>query len=239
MTFIDHMLAQLSTAVLSASARARAKRAKLLHGELSPRADWAVLDLGSADGRHIHSIIPDCRNVCLADVDVEAASAGAAAYGYAFVPLGDDGQLPFPDGQFDLVFCSSVLEHVTGPKGADSWESDACAFESTAARHQARFASEIRRVGRSYFVQTPYRYFPIDSHTWLPAPVALLPRPLLLRLLRITNRYWIKQTHPDWNLLSRRRMAALFPDARIVTERFCGLPKSLIAIRDGRGQQRG
>lgn len=238
MTLIDRMLAQAGTAVLSASARARAKRAKLLHGELSPRADWVVLDLGSADGRHIHSIIPDCRNVCLADVDVAAASAGAAAYGYAFVPLGGDGRLPFPDGQFDLAFCSSVLEHVTGPKDAVSWKGDARAFESTAARHQALFASEIRRVSRSYFVQTPYRYFPIDSHTWLPAPVALLPRPLLLRLLRVTNRYWIKQTQPDWNLLSRRRMAALFPDAHIVTERFCGLPKSLIAIRDGRGQQR-
>lgn len=61
---------------------------------------------------------------------------------------------------------------------------------------------------------------------------------MLLRLLRFTNRYWIKQTKPDWYLLSQRRMAALFPDARIVTERFCGLPKSLIAIRDSRGQQR-
>lgn len=238
MSLSGRMLAHVSTAVLSTSARARAGRAQLLHRELSPRADWAVLDLGSADGRHIHSILPACTNVCLADVDVEAASAGAAAYGYSFVPLGDDGRLPFPDGQFDLVFCSSVLEHVTGPKGAASWESDAGAFECTAARHQARFASEIRRVGRSYFVQTPYRYFPIDSHTWLPAPVALLPRPMLLRLLSFTNRFWIKQTQPDWHLLSRHRMAALFPDARIVTERFCGLPKSLIAVRDGRGQQR-
>jgi hypothetical protein len=238
MALIDRMLAQARTAVLSASARARAKRARVLHAELSPQTDWAILDLGSEDGRHIHSILPDCRNVCLADVDVEAASAGAAAYGYDFVPLVADDRLPFSDGQFDLVFCSSVLEHVTGPKGAVLWESDAGAIESTAARHQAQFASEIRRVSRSYFVQTPYRYFPIDSHTWLPAPVALLPRPLLLRLLIVTNRYWIKRTSPDWYLLSRRRMAALFPDARIITERFCGLPKALIAIRDGRGQQR-
>jgi len=234
MTFVDRMLAHVSTAVLSASARARAKRAKLLHDELSPRADWAVLDLGSADGQHIHSILPECKRVCLADVDVEAASAGARHYGYDFVQLVGDGPLPFSEGHFDLVFCSSVLEHVTGPKRAASGETDSTAFENTAARYQAQFASEIRRISRSYFVQTPYRYFPIDSHTWLPAPVALLPRPLLLRLLRVTNRYWIKHTEPDWHLLSRRRMAALFPDARIVTERFCGLPKSLVAIRDGR-----
>jgi hypothetical protein len=237
-TLIDRMLAQASTAVLSASARARIKRAKLLHGALSPPRGLGGSRLGIS-GRPTYPLHPpDCRNICLADVDVEAGSAGAAEYGYAFVPLAGDGLLPFLNGQFDLVFCSSVLEHVTGPKDAVSWESDADTFESTAARQQARFASEIRRVSRSYFVQTPYRYFPIDSHTWLPAPVALLPRPQLLQLLSVTNRFWIKQTQPDWHLLSRRRMAALFPDARIVTERFCGLPKSLIAIRDGRGQQR-
>jgi SAM-dependent methyltransferase len=236
MNLINRLLAEVNSAVLNASAKARAKRAELLRSELRPTADLAVLDLGSSDGRHIHSNFPDWRNVCLADVDTEAASAGAAAYGYAFVPLGDDGRLPFPDGQFDLVFCSSVLEHVTGPKGEVLWEMSGGQFEGTAAGHQARFAGEIRRVGRSYFVQTPYRYFPIDSHTWLPAPIALLPRPMLVRLLRVINRFWIKQTQPDWHLLSRRRMAALFPDARIVTERFCGLPKSLIAIRDSREQ---
>lgn len=234
MSLVRRMLAQVSAVVRLSSAKARAKRGVLLHRALSPRAEWQVLDLGSSDGQYLHSIMPNCKKVCLADVDVEAASAGARAYGYDFVPLVGDGRLPFFDGQFDLVFCSSVLEHATGPKGAASRESDSALFENAAARCQAQFASEIRRISRSYFVQTPYRYFPIDSHTYLPAPVALLPRPWLLRLLRVTNRYWIKQTQPDWHLLTRRRMAALFPDAEIVTERFCGLPKSLVAIRDGR-----
>jgi len=52
------------------------------------------------------------------------------------------------------------------------------AFERLALDRQRRLAAEIARVGRRYFVQTPYRYFPIESHTWLPAPVLLLPRGL-------------------------------------------------------------
>jgi hypothetical protein len=230
MTLADLILDRTRTAVIRASARARASRAQVLRNELSPRAEWTVLDLGASDGRHIHSILPECRKVTLADVDAETASKGAAAYGYAFVPLLDEGRLPFRDQEFDLVFCSSVLEHVTGPKAAVWTESSTTAFAGMADQHQMEFASEIRRIGRRYFVQTPYRYFPVDSHTWLPFPVALLPRPALLRLLTVTNRCWIKRTAPDWHLLSRRRVAELFPDGRIFTELCCGLPKSLIAI---------
>src|SRR5882672_1753856 len=66
--------------------------------------------------------------------------------------------LPFADGEFDLVYCSSVIEHV--PR----------------ERREA-FAAEIRRVGRGWLVQTPAIAFPIEPHSllpgahWLPAPV--------------------------------------------------------------------
>src|ERR1700730_3625094 len=46
--------------------------------------------------------------------------------------------LPFADKEFDLVYCSSVIEHV-------------------APARRAAFASELRRVGRGWFVQTPAR----------------------------------------------------------------------------------
>jgi SAM-dependent methyltransferase len=57
--------------------------------------------------------------------------------------------LPFADGQFDLVYCSSVIEHVAR------------------ARREA-FAAELRRVGRGWFVQTPAFSFPIEPHALLP-----------------------------------------------------------------------
>jgi hypothetical protein len=91
MQLLGFTLAQVAASVRHSSAKARAKRAVLLRSAMSPREDWAVLDLGSSDGRHSHSVLPECSSVCLADVDLEAGSVGAAAYGCAFVPLRDDG----------------------------------------------------------------------------------------------------------------------------------------------------
>ena len=112
-------------------------------------------------------------------------------------------------------------------------------FEALALEHQRAFAREIARIGRRYFVQTPYRYFPIDSHMWLPAPVAFLPRLVQLQLVRVINRFWIKHTVLDFNLLNRRQLGELFPDAEIVAERWFGLTKSLIAARTRSGTASG
>lgn len=58
--------------------------------------------------------------------------------------------LPFPDKSFDLVYSNSVIEHV------GDWE------------HQIQFALESRRCGRSYYVQTPYRWFFFEPHLLTP-----------------------------------------------------------------------
>ncbi len=57
--------------------------------------------------------------------------------------------LPFADGEFDLVYCSSVIEHV--PPAS-----------------RAAFAAELRRVGRCWLVQTPAYSFPLEPHSLLP-----------------------------------------------------------------------
>lgn len=62
-------------------------------------------------------------------------------------------------------------------------------------------------------------------------PVALMPRPMLLKFIPLLNRVWIKQTHPDWYLLTPRQMKLLFPEAQILLERFGGLPKSIVAYK--------
>jgi SAM-dependent methyltransferase len=113
--------------------------------------------------------------------------------------------LPFPDRCFDLVYCSSVIEHV-------------------APRDRAAFAAEVRRVGRGWLVQTPARSFPIEPHSLLPFAHWL---PVSLR-----RRYWrlgAAARFEDISLLSRAELQALFGPA--LPERIGPLVKSWVCVR--------
>ncbi|RMD66416.1 class I SAM-dependent methyltransferase [Candidatus Parcubacteria bacterium] len=216
------------------SQRARAKRAQIFRREFSLNENTRILDLGSGNGSAIKCVLSGTRakprNIYLADIDEEAVKEGERLFGFRAVPLDESGRLPFDDDCFDIVFCSSVIEHVTIPK-KEVWRClSGKQFESLSLQKQEQFAQEIRRVGKSYFVQTPYKFFPIESHTWLPF-LSLLPRRVLVYCIRFTNRFWIKRTSPDWHLLTRSQFRDLFPEARIVEEKFFGLTKSLIAIK--------
>jgi len=119
--------------------------------------------------------------------------------------------LPFADDEFDLAYCSSVIEHV--PR----------------ARREA-FAHELRRVARGWFVQTPAYSFPIEPHALLPAAHWL---PVALR-----RPYWRLGVAGDWEdiaLLRRAEMAALF--AEPVAERLGPLAKSWVSVCDVAGRR--
>jgi Methyltransferase domain len=218
-------------AAIAYSSRARRRRAEVFLRTLSPSAGDRILDLGSEDGRHIASVVPFRDNVVIADIDEAQLEQGRMLYGFETVLLDENERLPFDDGEFDIVFCSSVIEHVTVPKERVRDYATQESFASASYERQRRFAAEIERVGRRYFVQTPNKWFPIESHTWLPLPIVLLPRSLQLRVMAWLDGRWIKGTGMDWHLLTRRQMRELFPSADIVVERSMGLTKSLIAIK--------
>lgn len=128
------------------------------------------------------------------------------------VQQADGTQLPFADGEFDVAFSNSVIEHVP-------------------PELQARFAAEIGRVAKRYFVQTPNRWFPIEPHYQLPL-FQFLPRRARMALNSRFSLGW--QPRGQWEeitLLSARDLRRLFPDAEIRRERLLGLTKSLIAVR--------
>jgi SAM-dependent methyltransferase len=133
--------------------------------------------------------------------------------------VADGTQLPFRGGEFDVVFCNSVIEHLGS------------------AETRSRFAREARRVGRRLFVQTPNRYFPIEPHLMCPF-IHWLPKRARRHLLRYFT-IWGLVARPsgaqcrrfldEVHLLSRCELQELFPGARIHTENWLGLAKSLIA----------
>lgn len=227
MTLITRIIAQ-------ASVHARASRARTFRSLFSITTDTRILDLGSENGSAIASTLEgveyQARNVHIADIDPGALQDGHERYGFTPVLIAESGHLPFPDRYFDIVYCSSVIEHVTISKN-EVWRlKSGREFRRRAKLRQAEMANEISRVAAQYFVQTPYKYFPIESHSCLPF-LGWLPRRVLVPTLRLTNQVWVKQTGPDWYLLTKCELASLFPGATILEEKVCGLTKSLMANR--------
>jgi hypothetical protein len=127
----------------------------------------------------------------------------------------------FDDFSFDVVHSNSVIEHV------GRWSD------------MAAMAGEIRRLAPRYFVQTPYFWFPVEPHARFPA-LHWLPEPWRYRIVMMRScGFWQQETDlglamkrvQGATLIDKRQMKYLFPDARIVPERFLGLTKSLIAVR--------
>jgi len=138
------------------------------------------------------------------------------------VIVGDACDPPLPRLQgYDLVFSNSVIGHLGGHYRRD------------------QFAEIVAYFGENHWIQTPYRYFPIDSFMACPGfmsmPIALRTQ-ISLHWPIGTRRAQTKQEAVARNLevefLSKTEMQYYFPDSTIVTERFAGLTKSLIAVRN-------
>jgi SAM-dependent methyltransferase len=214
---------------------ARAKRAKVFRESFAIGPETRILDIGSEDGSSIAAVLQGSQakphNIYIADIDETFLERGRQRYGFTPVSIPESGRLPFDDRFFDIVYCSSVIEHVTLPK-SEVWEQTSGEhFRDVAVQHQRSFAEEIRRLGKRFYVQTPNKWFPVESHTWLPF-VGYLPRRFLVPVLRFTNAFWVKRTSPDWHLLSVGDMKSMFPDANIRKERLLGLTKSIMAIKN-------
>ena len=214
-------------------------RADLLFRLLDLKPGVSILDLGGQDGSFMLRIRDRIEaRITIADISTDALEI-AKERGFATWELKEGEPLPYGDGAFDVVFCNSVIEHVTFPK-------DDCInrtipnrdWVAESMRNQAAFAAEIRRVGKSYFVQTPHKAFPVEAHTWLPF-VGWLPHQATVAVVKVSDRYWVKHCgYVDWNLLGSRAMRTLFPDASLHVERVLGLPKSLVAYRRNPTQSR-
>ena len=81
--------------------------------------------------------------------DEQACGPGAGGPpGNVEYVLGDGKSVPYADGEFDICFSNSTIEHLSR------------------LELQHRFANEVRRVARGVWLQTPARRFPFEPH-WL------------------------------------------------------------------------
>jgi hypothetical protein len=123
--------------------------------------------------------------------------------------------------RFDLVFSNSLIEHVGGHP------------------QRQRLADTIHGLADRHWVQTPYRYFPIEPH-WLLPGMQSLPYEARVQLslhwnrghIRTYTREAAENKVDEIDLLSISQMRRYFPTSMIWYERFAGLVKSLVAIRD-------
>ncbi|MFL6515431.1 MAG: class I SAM-dependent methyltransferase [Chthoniobacterales bacterium] len=192
----------------------RTRRMRFFYGSFQLKPETTVLDVG---GREFNwGLMPFAPTVTILNVSHQGEHSGRFEW-----VIGDARQLPFPDEAFDIVYSNSVIEHLGG------------------IEDQHAFAAECRRVGRSYFIQTPNRNFPIEPHVLTPF-IHWLPKTWQAPLLRnFTVWGWITRPGPEaqrrflntTRMLTRGELQELFPDAEIQAERFCGLAKSFIAFK--------
>jgi SAM-dependent methyltransferase len=178
------------------AARARARRHDEFFSLTQLKPGARVLDVGCGS-LGLRGLEPE---IDITGVDLHVRPD----YPGPFVQADATDGLPFADDEFDLVYCSSVIEHVEP------------------ARRDA-FARELRRVGRGWFVQTPAFSFPLEPHALLPAAHWL---PVALR-----KHYWRLGAAGEWeeiSLLRKTEVERLF--GRALPERIGPFVKSWVCV---------
>ena len=132
--------------------------------------------------------------------------------------IGNALYLPFKDKSFDIVFSNSLIDHLY-------------TFDN-----QKKFASEVKRVGKGYFIQTWNRKFPYEPHYLTPF-IHFAPKALQRRVIRYVTLYGLlskpSQEHID-DLVdqiipsTKVEISSLFPDACLIEKKILGMTKDFI-----------
>lgn len=182
------------------SCRARKKMYLKFEQMLHPLKTDEVLDLGVTpdtdlrDSNFFEKLYPYKDKLTVASV--EDCDFLVEEYGLkAFVKNKSKERLPFDNEQFDILFCSAVLEHV-GTR-----------------EDQRFFLEECMRVSKKIFVTTPNRYFPIEMHTFLPF-LHWLPWKIFQKIVRrLKGEFWADIN--NLNLVSGKDIKKMFGEKNI------------------------
>jgi hypothetical protein len=195
---------------------ARRRRTRRFIRELGPSPGDRILDVGGSE-EYWAGVDLDL-HVTLLNLEKDRTRIRSNAVDYSsrvhFDSVAGNGcdLSEYETDSFEIVFSNSVIEHV----GDDKNVSD--------------FASELQRVGRKHWIQTPARVFPIEAHTYLPFYwyyPARLRRWIASRIdQKHAGKPWFQCPISETRGLSRRHLSRLFPNSNCYMERFFGWPKS-------------
>lgn len=205
----------------SLGARARAKRWELTRRLFPDLEQMNVVDLGGTVESWKRAPIRPARVTVLnlfepgeSDSDWITPVVGDARYAKEALEKAGVGS------SFDLVFSNAVIEHVGGHSSCID------------------FARSVHELAPHHWVQTPYRYFPVEPH-WLFPGMQFLPvvaRAKIAENWRLAHSpaasFEEARTSVLWTqLVSITEMREYFPDSVFHYERAAGLVKSIIAVK--------
>ena len=174
--------------------KSREKKYRLFWQLLRPTAEMRILNVGAAGTRtalpeQLESSYPFLSRITGGGISPTDVQDYRESFPQVQALVFDGCALPFADQSFDIVYSNAVIEHLPGPE------------------HVKRFAAEIQRVGKGWFVTTPNYWYPADPHYHLPF-VQFLPEASQQRLVRRLG----KTPYPHLHLFSKGELRKLFPE---------------------------
>lgn len=198
----------------SFSHKSRTKKFQLFESVFNPGPEDRVLDVGASGEVFLRytfeDVYPYPSRIVAGGHSFDEVNSARKAYPKPAYAVFDGCSLPFPDKSFDIVFSNAVIEHILGPG------------------RQKRFADEVMRVGRSWFVTTPNYWYPFESHYHLPL-IQFLPESVQRRYNSAFGSHIPKGQTQELALLSARGLGKLFPTSCIRKVRVTFWPETLVA----------
>ena len=185
-----------------------------------------IIDIGGTE--EYWTIVPlyffEKHKVRLTVVNLQQVQTNNNRY-FEFVYADGCNLSEFQDNSFHIAHSNSVIEHV------GDWD------------QMLKFSQELKRISKSYFIQTPNFWFPIEPHSMAPF-FHWFPKPIRIWIvMRFSLGYWKKAESvseavsivESARLLNKKMFFELFNDSKLLTEKIAFLPKSFVAIRNNSG----
>jgi len=191
----------------------RKKRFNLFINYLNVNKNDKILDVGGVESTWLGTGFE--KNVTLLNIKFSSQRNPI----FSYIESDACNMFFLKDNAYDIIYSNSVIEHLGS------------------IDKQREFAKEVKRVGKKYWVQTPYKHFPIEPHLLFPF-FQYFPPPIQRYIGMKWNYSHFKIN--DENILdeiSRLRllnlsdMHKLFPQSNVIKEIYFGIVKSIIAYK--------